>query len=186
MNARNRRALWVLGLWVVCLSLWVFGRAWWTRRNELRTCRVTLGALSAKEAWLREEFTRTQGKRKALLSASRPAWLGLPEDQLHLRFQDALLSAAQKAGLQEVRLKAVSPTDSVPLWRIEAVGSLAQWMDFVEGVVKEGVPLDLRTLHWAVNGDPWNPLGGDGAGSLLLRGETEWSGLAPRTISETP
>lgn len=186
MNPRNRRALWVLGLWAAGISLWAFGRAWWVRRSDLRTQRVTLAALSVKEVWLREAFTQAQAKRKEMLLTSRPAWLDLSEDQLRLRFQDALLSASQKGGLQEVRLKPMPPVDGCPVWRMEAVGSLTQWMDFVEGVPKEGIPLDLRTLHWAVNGDPWNLQGGDGVGGPVLRGEAEWGGMAPSVVSGAP
>jgi hypothetical protein len=111
--------------------------------------------------------------------------LGLPEDQLHLRFQDVILAASQKAGLQEVRLKSIPSKEGIPVWRMEAVGCLAQWMDFVEGVSQGGMPLDLRSLHWVVNGDPWNPPVIEGKGPSL-RGETEWGGVAPQAISGDP
>lgn len=186
MRARDRRALWVLGLWALGIGFWVFCRLWWARQDELRTRQVSLGALSAKEAWLAQSCAQTQAKRKALITASRPAWLGLPEDQLRLRFQGALLGAAQKAGLQEVRLRTLPPVDGIPIWRMEAVGLLTQWMEFVEGTAKEGLPLDLRSLHWAVNGDPWASGGGEEGGGPLLRGESEWGGLAPQTAWEAP
>jgi hypothetical protein len=56
-------------------------------------------------------------------------------------------------------------------------------MDFIEGVGRGGMPLDLRGLHWLVNGDPWNPPKVDGLVGPALRGETEWGGVAPQAIS---
>lgn len=177
MKARDRRALWVLGTWVLAMGAWSYGRAWLSMRQELDTKRASLAALSAKEQWIRASIKQVRTKRGAIQGAMKPAWLGLPEDQMRLRFQDALLSAAQRAGLQEVRLRTLPWAQGAPSWRLEGVGSLSQWMDFVEGMEAEGVPLDLKILHWGVQGDPWNPQGGEAPGGPLLRGETEWVGL---------
>lgn len=176
MKSRDRRALWFLGVWVVGLGLWTLGRAWWSHHEALLGRRASLTAFTAKETWLQGAYKEAQAKRQSLMTSARPVWLGLPEDQMRLRFQESLLSATQKAGLQEVRLRTLPSQDGALIWKVEAVASLPQWMDFVEGVGREGTPLDLRAVHWIVNGDPWSAQGAEGSEGPLLRGETEWGG----------
>lgn len=176
MNPRNRRAIGVLVIWAIGIGVWQLGSAWWDRQKMFRVKRASTQTLTAKERAIRVEFSMIQSKRMGLMQSNRPAWLGIPEDQLRLRIQDSMLRVAQQAGLQEVRLRALPVVDRPPAWRIEGAGTLAQWLDFLEGVPKQALPVGLRRVKWAVTGDPWLLQGADGQGGPPIKGEAEWEG----------
>ena len=178
MTPRNRRAVVILVVWCLGIVTWFGIRGLLARRNEIRTIRAALNTLAVRNSRLQQELDAARRERDGFLKNAPPVWYGLPEDQLRLRFQDAILAASQKAGLQDVRLRAPGMGGAPDRWRIEAAGTLVQWADFVEGVAKGGMPLDLKAIHWLVNGDPWNPPHADTPAGPPLRGEAEWSGTA--------
>jgi len=183
MTPRNRRAVLILVVWFIGVIAWLVTRGLLIRRNEIRAVRASLSALAIRNSRLQKELDSARKERDGFQKNALPVWYGLPEDQLRLRFQDAILAASQKAGLQDVRLRAPGTTGTPDRWRIEAVGTLVQWADFIEGVAKGGMPLDLIAIHWLVNGDPWTPPHGDTPAGPPLRGEAEWSATA---IPEIP
>ena len=178
MKARDRRALWILGTWLILLGGGFLGQKVWDRRREIQLGESKLAAMEATAGRLRQALEAQQAQRRELLRTQPPSWLGLPEDQFRMRIQDALLGEAQRAGLQEVRLRLLSSSDVVPVWRVEGQGKLAQWVTFVEGMGKVALPLDLGQVRWGTQGDPWNPLGGEDNEGPGLKGEMDWRGLS--------
>ena len=177
MKPRDQRALWLLGGWLVLLGAGTVGQKLWDRHRQIQLGRSALAAQEARALRLRQSLEVLQAQRREVLRSQPPAWLGLPEDQFRMRIQDALLGEAQRAGLQEVRLRQVSSPESVPVWRVEGQGTLAQWVTFVEAMGKVALPLDLGMVRWGVQGDPWNPAGGEGSEGPGLKGEMDWRGL---------
>lgn len=179
MNPRNRRALLLLASWILGLGAWVSWDHFSAQNQELRLHQATLEALRAKSITLQDAWATAGKKREALQASHRPEWLGLPPDQFRLRAQDALLRAAQEAGLQEVHIRDVPTPGPSPAWRISATGTLSQWMAFLQRGADSRLPLSLNRLHWTVPGDSWTPATGAETEGPPLKGDCDWEGLVP-------
>lgn len=159
MKASDRRALLILGLWLGGVGLYLAGRklvafrrAWAETRTGLQRAGYLQGQLDHERRALAEELARLKGTFPKDLQA-------LGEDELRLKGQAALLGAAERAGLQGLRLRGEPQGDGATWkelrWTLEGEGTLAQWVSAFQGMEKALPMMRIQAFRLEGGGDPW-------------------------------